>query len=127
MRQPVSPHSSQGILQSFKNAFTGIGTLIVSQRNARIHVSITTIVVLAGVVCSISRLEWCLLVLVIILVWVAEAFNTGIEFLTDLVSPEHHPLAGQAKDVAAGAVLFAACGAVIVGCFILWPHILELF
>jgi diacylglycerol kinase (ATP) len=55
----------------------------------------------------------------------AEAFNTALEFLTDLASPEPHPLAGKAKDVAAGAVLIAAIMAVIIGVIIFLPKILE--
>jgi diacylglycerol kinase len=57
----------------------------------------------------------------------AEAFNTAIEFLTDLASPDFHPLAGHAKDVAAAAVLICAIGAVIVGGLILGPYIFALF
>ena len=50
-----------------------------------------------------------------------EALNTAIEFLTDVASPDFHPLAEKAKDVAAGAVLLAAIGAVIIGGLIFWP------
>ena len=50
-----------------------------------------------------------------------ELLNSALEALTDLVSPEHHPLAGQAKDLAAGAVLVTAIGAVVVGLLILGP------
>ena len=57
----------------------------------------------------------------------AEAFNTALEFLTDLVSPDYHELAGKTKDVAAGAVLFMAIGAAIVGFLIFFPKIMDLF
>ena len=59
--------------------------------------------------------RWALIVLAILCVWVAEAINTAIEFLVDLASPEAHPLAGKAKDAAAGAVLVAAIGAALIG------------
>jgi diacylglycerol kinase (ATP) len=72
-------------------------------------------------------MEWCWMTLAIIGVWLAEALNTAIEFLTDLVSPEFHPLAGKAKDVAAGAVLIAAIGAVVIGMFVFGPHLLRMF
>jgi diacylglycerol kinase (ATP) len=72
-------------------------------------------------------MEWCWMTLAIIGVWLAEALNTAIEFLTDLVSPEFHPLAGKAKDVAAGAVLIAAIGAGVIGMFVFGPHLLMMF
>jgi diacylglycerol kinase (ATP) len=56
-------------------------------------------------------------------VWTAEALNTAIELVIDLVSPDVHPLAGRAKDVAAGAVLISACGAVVVGILVFAPHL----
>jgi diacylglycerol kinase (ATP) len=59
-------------------------------------------------------------------VWTAELANTAIEALTDLVSPEYHPLAGKAKDVAAGAVLMAAVAALVVGLLIFGPRVLAL-
>ncbi len=72
---------------------------------------------------SISTQEWLILVLTFGMVLMAEAFNTALEFLTDLVSPEPHPLAGKAKDVAAGAVLITAVMAVVVGMIIFLPKI----
>ena len=75
----------------------------------------------------ISRYEWCLLILCMMSVWTAEAFNTALECLTDLASPEQHPLAGRVKDVAAGAVLIAAVAAAIVGAIVFIPHASALF
>ena len=57
------------------------------------------------------------------LVWITEAINTALEKLVDLVSPDHHPLAGQVKDLAAGAVLLAAGFAVLVGLLVLGPYL----
>jgi diacylglycerol kinase len=59
------------------------------------------------------------------LVWSAEAFNTALEFLADAVSQEPHPLIGQAKDIAAGAVLMAALAAAIVGILLFRPYLLD--
>jgi diacylglycerol kinase (ATP) len=56
----------------------------------------------------------------------AEALNTAFEYLTDVASPDFHPLAAKAKDVAAGAVLIAAAGAVVIGLLVLGPHIVTL-
>lgn len=91
----------------------------------RIHLILTTGVVISGLVLEISRLEWCVLLLTFSLVLMAEAFNTALEFLTDLASPEYHPLAKHAKDVAAAAVLLTAFGAAVVGILILGPALLQ--
>jgi diacylglycerol kinase (ATP) len=66
-------------------------------------------------------MEWCGVVAAIGLVWTAEGLNTALEFLTDLVSPEYHELAGRAKDVAAGAVLSASIAAGVIGAIIFLP------
>ena len=113
-------------LRSFGHAFRGLALLLRTQHNARIHALATVLVLAAGAFVGLSRFEWVLIVLVIAGVWATEAFNTAIEFLVDLASPEIHPLAGKAKDVAAGAVLIAAIASVIVGLLIFGPHILRL-
>ena len=81
------------------------------------------VVTAAGWYFQITRQEWLALVLAMTLVLALEAVNTAIEYLTDLVSPEYHPLAGKAKDVAAAAVLIAAIGAVVVGAIVFLPRI----
>jgi diacylglycerol kinase len=110
-------------LLSFKYAGQGIWTLFSTQPNARIHLFVLLLVVGMGIGYSISITEWLILVLTFGVVLTAEAFNTALEFLTDLVSPEPHPLAGKAKDVAAGAVLISAIMAVVVGLIIFLPKI----
>jgi len=100
--------------------------MLKSQQNAWIHAFATVAVVMAGFVLGISPAEWCWLVLAIIAVWMAEALNTAIEFLADVASPEFHPLVKKAKDVAAGAVLISAIGALIIGIIILGPYVLKL-
>jgi diacylglycerol kinase (ATP) len=112
-----------GRLRSIKFAVRGIATMIRTQHNAWIHATATVVVIAAGLVLRLSAPEWCWVVLAIMSVWTAEALNTAFEFLTDVASPAFHPMAGQAKDVAAGAVLLAACGAVAIGVLVLGPHI----
>ena len=97
--------------------------MCVTQHNAWLHALATLIVLSAGVVFRISNMEWCCLILCFVAVWAAEAMNTAVELVTDLASPELHPLAGKAKDVAAGAVLIAAIGSVIVGAIVFVPYI----
>jgi diacylglycerol kinase len=110
-------------LASFRFAFKGIRVLFASQPNARIHLIAALLAVLAGWYTGISHLEWLILTGWITLVICLEAVNTALEFLTDLVSPQHHPLAGKVKDVAAAAVLLAAAGAVISGGLIFLPKL----
>jgi diacylglycerol kinase (ATP) len=112
-------------LRSFVHAGRGIGTLIGSQHNAWIHGAATFSVVGLGLALDIPRLEWTALVFAIASVWAAEAFNTAFELLCDVASPGFHPLVKAAKDVAAGAVLICAIGALITGLLVLGPPLLA--
>ncbi len=114
-------------IRSFKYAIDGIITMFKSEPNAKIHLVVLLIVVICGFLFSLSATEWCLLFLSFAIVLGAEAMNTAIESLTDLVSPDPHPLAGQAKDLAAGAVLLCTLGSVTVGLIIFLPKIWALF
>jgi diacylglycerol kinase (ATP) len=109
--------------QSFRFAGQGVYFLIASQPNARIHLAATGIVTLLGWLFKLRNGEWCLLVVAITLVWLAEAMNTVFELLADAVTTDFHPLIKHAKDVAAGAVLLAVIGAIILGAFIFLPHL----
>lgn len=111
-----------GRVRSIKCAFKGIRVMVASQHNAWIHAA-TLAVVVAGLSFALTAAEWCWIILAIISVWTAEALNTAFEFLTDVASPEFHPLAGKAKDVAAGAVLMTALGAVLIGLVIIGPYV----
>jgi diacylglycerol kinase (ATP) len=115
-----------GRLRSVKYALRGIRIMVASQHNAWLHAVATVVVVGAGVWVRLSWSEWCWIVLAIVSVWTAEALNTAFEFLTDVASPTFHPVAGKAKDVAAGAVLLAAAGAVIIGTLVFWPKVVGL-
>jgi diacylglycerol kinase (ATP) len=106
-------------------AIHGIRTMLRSQHNAWIHAAATVAVAAAGAVLRLSWSEWCWIVLAVMAVWTAEALNTAFEFLTDVASPTFHPVAGHAKDVAAGAVLIAAIGAVVIGLLVFGPHVRD--
>jgi len=112
-------------IDSFRFAFKGLADLFISQPNARIHAIATIVALILGGVLGLSKIEWCLIVLCIFAVLAAEAFNTALEYLTDLVSPEYHLLAGKTKDVAAAGVLLTAFGALIVGTIIYLPKVLT--
>ena len=115
-----------GRLRSFGHAFRGLKVLVQSQRNARIHAVATILAVAAGMLARISPTEWVLIVLAVLCVWATEALNTSIEFLIDRLAPELHPVAARAKDVAAGAVLIAAIGSLLVGALVFGPHVLQM-
>jgi len=100
--------------------------MMASQKNAWIHLLATVAVVAVGIQLKLNLAEWCWMVLAIVAVWSAEALNTAFEFLTDVASPSFHPVAAKAKDVAAGAVLIAAIGSVVIGLLVLGPHLLVL-
>lgn len=119
--------SLQKRVASIGYALKGLSDLFQNQPNARIHLGATTLVVAAGFYFQISRTEWVAVTLCITLVLSLEAVNTAIEHLTNLVSPDFHPLAGKAKDVAAGAVLMSAIGAVLVGAIIFFPKLMNCF
>lgn len=94
-----------------------------TQPNARIHAAAAAAAIGLGAYFQISRSEWAVVSLCIALVLSLEALNTAIEHLTDLASPDYHPLAGKAKDVAAAAVLIGAIGAAVAGGLIFFPKI----
>lgn len=104
--------------QSFGFAVRGLQLLLRTQPNARLHLLATGAVLALSAFSLRSPRDWALVLLATGFVWVAETFNTALEFLTDLVSPEWRPLAGQVKDLAAAAVLLAAATALAVGILI---------
>lgn len=110
---------------SFKYAFNGIVNALKSEVNLRIHLVIACLVVIAGLFFRISHAEWFACLLCFSIVIPLELINTAIEHIVDLISPNHHPLAGKAKDVAAAAVLVSAIFSVIVGVLIFTPKILH--
>lgn len=112
-----------GRIRSVKFALRGVRIMLASQHNAWIHAAATVIVVATGLIVGLSPSSWAWIVVAIGSVWTAEALNTAFEFLTDVASPDFHPLAEKAKDVAAGAVLLAAIGATVIGALVFWPAI----
>lgn len=112
---------------SLRHAWRGARAVVRSEHNAWIHLGATVAVIAAGVVLGVSRLEWGLLALAMAAVWSAEAMNTAVEALGNALSPDRSEPVGRAKDVAAGAVLLAALGAVVVGMLVFGPRLLRFF
>jgi diacylglycerol kinase (ATP) len=117
--------TSAGRLRSIRFAVNGISEMIRSQHNAWIHAAATIAACAAGFLVKLSASEWCWITLAITAVWTAEALNTAIELLIDVASPESHPIAGKAKDVAAGAVLISALGAAVIGVLVFGPRLIA--
>ncbi len=115
------------LLNSFRYAFAGIVELVRTQRNATVHLTAATVAIASGFFFGLSKMEWCAVVFAITIVIAAESVNTAIEYLTDLTSPDYNPLAGKAKDLAAGAVLISSMGAVAVGIIIFLPKVIARF
>lgn len=113
------------LIKSFGYAFSGIYKLFKSEPNVRIHFLATVCALAVGILLRISKSEWCIVLIVIGLVWTAEAFNTVIEKLTDHLFPEYQETARFAKDVAAGAVLVCAITALVCGLIIFLPRLFS--
>jgi len=112
---------AKSLAASFAYAVAGIKYCFLTQRNMRIHTLIAVFTVFLAWQLRFSNIEFLILVITIISVLVAEMINTAIETIVDMVSPQYHPLAKIAKNVAAGAVLTTATASVIVG-YILFFH-----
>ena len=112
-------------INSIKYAINGIIYLVRTQVNAKLHLCAIVFASVLGITFKINAMEWISLVFCFGMVLSAEALNTALECLTDLVSPNYHPLAGKAKDVAAGAVLILAIASIIVGMIIFIPKMLA--
>ncbi|MGG0716448.1 diacylglycerol kinase family protein [Robertmurraya massiliosenegalensis] len=120
------PFKSKGVLQSFYYAYDGIKHTLVTERNMRIHMFISMLVIALGLILKITSLEWMFILFAVGGVISLELINTAIERLVDLATSEYHPLAKQAKDIAAGAVLVYALLSVIIGLMIFLPKLIEL-
>lgn len=114
-------------LRSFKFAFNGIKLLITREHNAWLHCFAAVCVIVAGFAFNISTTEWITVTFAIGIVLAAEAVNSSIEAIADLVSPGYNEAIKRTKDLAAGAVLILAVSAAIVGLIIFVPKVMEIF
>ena len=113
------------LLRSFGYAFEGVAYILRTQRNARIEIAIAITAVLLAAWLGISAVEWAVLVITIALVMVLEWMNTSLELAVSLASPERHPSAKAAKDVAAACVLLGAIASLIVALLIFLPRLVS--
>jgi diacylglycerol kinase len=120
-----STQTSRNRVVSFGYALAGIAHMLRYSKNLRIQAVVTVIVCVIGLWLEISRIEWALIALIIGLNWFAEFVNSAIEAAVNLASPDFHPMAQVAKDVAAGSVLLLTIIAVIMGSLIFIPPFWE--
>lgn len=113
------------LTNSFKYAFQGIVQAYIGEQNLKIHTVIACLVILFGLILKISYVEWLVCLILIALVLMAEFFNTSIEYLVDLASPEIHPLAKATKDTASAGVLMMAIISAIIGLIIFVPKLIS--
>lgn len=108
---------------SFRAAGYGILSLVKTEPNARLHLCAAILVVGAGLILDVSAADWRWLILSIGWVWSAEALNTSIEHVCDVVTEDFHPGIKLAKDIAAGAVLISAISAAAIGASVFLPYL----
>lgn len=113
--------AARRFFRSFQFAAAGIGTALKREQNIRFHFLAAVVVVLAGWLTGLSSLEWLIVILLIGGMIALEMVNSAIERVVDLATAELHPLAKQAKDMAAGAVLVFAAASAIIGLLIFLP------
>lgn len=111
-------------LKSFRHAFNGLSEAASTQPNFRFHLGITVVVIAVGFFLKIALAEWCLLILAAGFVMALECFNTAIEYLTNLVSPQYNPQAGKVKDIAAAGVFISSIVAAAIGLMVFLPKII---
>ena len=121
----MTKFKAQGFNNTFKNARKGFRLVLKSEMNIRIHIAVALLVLFFAVFLKFSILEFCLLLFVIGLVIVAEMLNTAIEFTLDSIYHNRYSkMVGMAKDISAGAVMFATVISIAVGFLLFGSKIL---
>jgi len=123
IHEAAEPFTLSARVKSFSYAVSGIRFVIRNEHNARIHIAAAAGVIMTGLFYKIEAADWLILVLAIVSVWFAETINTAFEYLCDVVSSEKNESVKHAKDIAAGAVLITALGAVVIGAIVMFPYI----
>lgn len=113
-----------GRLKSVGFAVKGAFKLITTEHSVMVQSSLAVVMIIAGFVFHISRVEWMMQILAFGLVLGIESLNTAVEKIADFIHPEFHDRIGFIKDIAAGAVMFAATAAIAVGLLIYVPKLL---
>ncbi|WP_307473093.1 diacylglycerol kinase family protein [Cytobacillus purgationiresistens] len=121
------PNRSRNLFESFFYAFSGIFSAVKKERNLQIHLISALFIIFLGWFLSLTWIEWLFISFAIGGMVALELVNTAIERVVDLATADLHPLAKQAKDIAAGAVFIYAILAIIVGSVIFIPKLSHYF
>lgn len=113
------------LIKSFGYAYNGIKETIRNEQNIKVHILVMFLVIVAGIILRIEKIEWIICIILFGFVIASELFNSAIENTVDLVTKEKNENARKAKDAAAGGVLVSAIAAAIIGCIIFVPKIIE--
>ena len=115
------------LVDSFNFAIEGLIAALKNEKHMKVHILAAIIIVILAIIINASKVEILIISLSVSFVIITELVNTAVEAIIDLVSPERHPLAKLAKDVAAGAVLVAAINALCVGYLLFYDKLLDIF
>ena len=115
------------LVESFNYAIEGLTSALQNEKHMKFHILSAILIVILAILTNASKVEILLVSISVAFVIITELINTAVEALVDLISPERHPLAKLAKDVAAGAVLVAAINAICVGYLLFYDKLLDIF
>lgn len=122
-----SNFKAENFFKSQGYARNGLKLILKNERNFKIHLSIATLVIIAGFILKISYPDWIAISLVISMVLISEAMNSSVEAVCDTISQEYKVNIKYAKDVSAGAVLLSVLVSIITGIIVFTPYILKIF
>ncbi|GEM_PF-6953523 len=115
------------IIQSFKNAWLGLTSTWLGERNMRVHWVVGYAMLSVAYILQIPAIEMAVLVIIIALVIAVEGINTAMEHVVNMVTDHRHPLARAAKDATAGSVLVMTLAAVFIGLIMVFPRFLDIW
>ena len=123
----MTRYKSQGFNNTFKNARKGFNLAVRSEINIRVHVTVAVLVIFGALYLKFSAVEFCLVLFAIAMVICTEMLNTAIEFALDSIyHNKYSRMVGMAKDISAGAVMFATVISVIIGVLLFGSKILAI-
>lgn len=112
------------IIKSFKHAINGVKHVFKNERNFRLHILSSVLVLILAFYFDCDLIEFAFLTIIIAIVLVSEMINSAIEYTWDKLEPNHHPVVGVIKDTMAGSVLIASISAFIIGIIIVLRHLI---
>ena len=123
----MSKYKAPGFAGTLKNSFKGIRLALKSERNIRIHFVVSMLVIACGIVLKFTSAEFCIMLIAIALVLIAEMVNSSIEFTLDAIFHNRYSkLVGMAKDIAAGAVMIATFISITIGILLFGSKIVSM-